>query len=267
MIKYHLSVVLTLEKNIFDEDLKFIDGSPIGIPPNPKCWHDGLLFIVGEEFAKRLNVIFAQQWMVMGGDVYDLPDYPPETDEEEGFDICAIFFTFPGNHVNVSQSLIESALVHCKGELIIENPYILSESFWDTLSKLPIPQAKKIRIITSIKKSDHKFVKASMKANGEVPWQNGVRFYDYSATSGLFSHWKIFVESDSKTVFHGSSNLNTRSAFHDYEVDLLVKSQKLYKDIKQQLEFDIKSSRLLEHKDVDGSVVDKVVNELTVYFS
>jgi phosphatidylserine/phosphatidylglycerophosphate/cardiolipin synthase-like enzyme len=75
------------------------------------------------------------------------------------------------------------------------------------------------------------------------------------------------VDSDAKTIFHGSSNINTRSALHDYELDVLVKSPVVYKEIKQILEFDIHSSKPLDHTDVDGNILDKLVNELTVYFS
>jgi len=251
---------------LYEEELKVIEGNPRGIPADSKHWHDGILSIRGEEFAKRLNTIFAQQWMVLGGDIFDLPDFPPETDDEPGEDICAIFVSCPGNPVNVTQSLFESVVSFCSGEVIIENPYILSDSFWDTLSRLPPDQAKKIRIITSIKKTDHIFVPASIKNNAEGPWKNGVRFYDYSEC-GAFSHWKIFVDSAAKTVFHGSTNLNTRSAMHDYEIDLLVKSPVVYTDVKQILEFDINSSRPLDHNDVDGNILHKLVNELTVYFS
>jgi len=54
---------------------------------------------------------------------------------------------------------------------------------------------------------------------------------------------------------------------HDYEIDLLVKSPVVYTDVKQILEFDINSSRPLDHNDVDGNILHKLVNELTVYFS
>jgi len=252
------------EEYLYEDDLRVTDSNPRGIPPDPKLWHDGLMVIEGEEFAKRLNTIFAVQWMVLGGDVFDLPEYSPADDDGE--DICAIFFSFPGNPVNVAHSLFESVVSHCNREVIIENPYIISESFWDTLSQLPPDQAKKIRIITSIKKTDHEFVPATIRANAEVPWKKGVRFYDYSVC-GAFSHWKILIDSDSKTVYHGSSNLNTRSEKLDYEINILVKSPEVYKEIKQILEFDINSSKPLEHEDVHGGIIDKVVNELTVYFS
>jgi len=95
--------------------------------------------------------------------------------------------------------------------------------------------------------------------------KKGVRFYDYSEC-GIFSHWKILVDCEAFTVFHGSSNLNTRSAKHDFELNVLVKSKDLFKEIKQQLQFDINSSKQITEFH-EANIVDVVVNQITVYFS
>jgi len=252
------------QEYLYEDDLKIIEGNPRGIPPDPKLWHDGLFAIEGEEFAKRLNTIFAQHWMVEGGDVYDLPDISLD-DDEGGEDVCAIFFTFPGNPVNVTHALFQSMVSFCRNEIIIENPYILSEPFWEILSLITTEQAKKIRIITDLKKTDHKFAPDSFKANAEGAYKKGVRFYDYSECE-CFSHWKILAEASSKIVFHGSTNLNARSASYDFELDVLVKSPPVYKDIKQLLNCDINSSKQINYKDVDGNILDNI-NEMAVYFS
>jgi len=153
---------------LFEDELTPIQGNPRGIPTNPNTWHDGLLVIDSIEFAQRLNNIFAQQWMVLGGDVFSLENEFSEV-MEDGQDMCAIFFSFPGNHINTISSLYESVVQFSVGEVIIENPYILAESFWEMLHNLPPEQAKKLRIITSLKVSDHTFVMPSFKVNAGKP--------------------------------------------------------------------------------------------------
>jgi len=213
-----------------------------------------------------LNMIFAQQWMVLGGDIFDIPSFSSiQNDYEKGEDITAIFFSFPGNPVNVTFSLFEAAVKYSKGDLIIENPYVLADGFWEILSNLPPDQARKIRIITCLKISDHPAVHPSFNVHAEKPHKKGVRFYDYSGC-GEFSHWKIFAESDSKTIFHGSSNLNTRSERLDFELDLLIQSPVVFKELKQILQFDLNCSQPIEHF-TGGNIAEKAFSEITVYFS
>jgi cardiolipin synthase len=102
------------------------------------------------------------------------------------------------------------------------------------------------------------------------PFQNGVSFYDYSKT-GRFSHWKIAYDKLADCVFHGSYNLNTRSASHDFEVGLLVKSKPFANKVKAMIEYDLNQSE----KITDAKAFHKYpqlhlshyLNDLTKYFS
>jgi len=155
----------------------------------------------------------------------------------------------------------------CKDEIIIENPYIISEKWWHTLHHVKSEQNQKMQIITSLKDSDHPAVIPTFNANAHKPCSRGVRFYDYTEC-GVFSHWKIAVDCNAKTVFHGSSNLNTRSATHDFEVDILVKSPQIFDKVKEILEYDIASGRLIKNTELSKSHgIDKGSFQFTSYFS
>jgi len=251
------------EEYLFKDPLIPTSTNPRGIPPVP-YWHDGLFHVQGTQFAKHLNRVFAQQWFVLGGELFDIAEFAENPDEGE--DTCAVFFSFPGNPVNVSQSFFQAAVAHCAGDIIIENPYILNKDFWAALHSIPHEQATKIRILTCVEKTDHKFVPPNFRINAEQPCKNGVRFYDYSHC-GVFAHWKIFVDLETQTVFHGSTNLNTRSALHDFEIDVLVKSPRVFNAIKDQLELDLNGAKLTELTEVDANVFDRLINSMAVYFS
>jgi len=253
---------------LYHEALRHIPGNSHGVPPLKK-WHDGLVSIKGAEFARRLNRIFLQQWTILGGDVYNTDSVVGQhvVDEKpEGNDQIAILFNFPGNPVSLCHSLYRSVIRFADKGVLIENPYIISESFWKVLGDLPPEQAQKIRIISCLKINDHVFVPPNFKVNALKPHTNGVQFFDFSEC-GAFSHWKVFTAEDTHTVFHGSTNLNTRSEIHDFELDVLVKSPTLYKQVTDLLKGDIRSGKPVDPKAYVGNEADKIVNELTEYFS
>jgi len=255
------------EEYIFTEPLKPTENNPRGIPADPKYWHDGLFCIHGSHFARRLNHLFAQQWYILGGDIFPLPDSSGLVGaEDKGEDRCALYFSFPGNPVNICNGFYETAVAHCHSEVIIENPYVISENFWYTLRDLSPEQAAKLRFIVSIKKNDHKFVPPNFKVNAEAPFKKGVRFYDYSEC-GIFSHWKVLLDMEAQTVYHGSTNLNTRSELHDFELNVLVKSARFCEEVKAQLDLDLAGARQLTLHDVEGIPLDKFVNDVSVYYS
>ncbi len=60
------------------------------------------------------------------------------------------------------------------------------------------------------------------------------------------SHWKIALDVAAEEVFHGSYNLNNRSALHDFELNISVKSKPLARKVKQLLEADMQASTRIE---------------------
>jgi len=243
--------------------------NPRGIPPDRRSWHDGLFVIKSPVFAKKLNVIFAQQWMVLGGDIFDLhhneddiPDYG------DGADMCAIFTSFPGNPGNCCFEYHEQLVKWCKGNAIISNPYIIDENWWKNLHHLPDQQYPKLHFITCLKETDHEFAPPSVRAHAGHSAKRGTKWTDYSAEEERFSHWKVAIDFDTKCVFHGSTNLNTRSDLHDFEINVLVKSNRLFKEVKTLLEYDIAVGKIIPEKDYKGArLVDHAVTGATAYFS
>ena len=132
-------------------------------------------------------------------------------------------------------------LKECSGPLIIENPYMNDELFWETLSKLDEEQARKITLINPYKASGNDYLQneSSIKCRMWEPFQKGVMFYSYSRR---MTHIKVCLDVASDEVFFGSYNLNHRSALHDFEVNVLVESRQFAQKVNEMLQKDISQS-------------------------
>jgi len=261
------------QEYIYHTPLTKVDGNPHGIPADPKQWHDGMFHIAGSQFARSLNRLFASQWQVLGGDIYNWKSekYNPKTNKIAGTDMCALFICFPGNPRNIIQSYFCEIVKYSPRPILIENPYIIDKTFWNALKKLEAVQASKITVINPYTKNDHPINAASIRQHLLDPMTKGLKYYDYSKGK-RFSHWKIMIVAGSNIIFHGSYNLNTRSAVHDFEANVLVKSEELYKEVDALLFADIAISAPIDPKKLDSKldakdIIDKIEVGATEYFS
>jgi cardiolipin synthase A/B len=225
-----------------------VDGRMLGVPNNLEEWHDGCFRIRGA-LALSLNQLFYTQWVVLGGDLFDPAEtfYFPEIDRSFGDERCTLFSCFPGNPVNQIQQYFLALITYPTDEIAIVNPYLIDQLFWDTLRNLAEETSKQIAICNPLMVNDVRTNAASVRSNMYQPFLNGVAYYDYSHT-GRFAHWKISYDKQSKSIFHGSYNLNERSAVHDFEVGLLIRSDSLYEKIKIAVDYDISLSEKITNK-------------------
>lgn len=199
-------------------------------------WHDGAMLIKGP-CVSVLNKEFASKWMVRGGDVFDYTEHH-RSKEKYGTDSCTVYSFFPGMQKNHLREYYLHKIEFCEGPLIIENPYINDEAFWEKLSGLSEEQAKKITLINPYKAKGNDFLQneSAIKCRMWAPFQKGVTFYSYQQR---MTHLKIALDVQNNEVFFGSYNLNHRSALHDFEVNILVHSKKFTEQIQQQLQRDM----------------------------
>ncbi|NHN32130.1 phospholipase D-like domain-containing protein [Paenibacillus agricola] len=222
-----------------------VDGRKLGVPSKVEQWHDGCCRIQGAAI-QSLNQTFAFQWTVHGGDVYDPCDsfYYPEMDRNLGEEQCTLFTSFPGNPVNLIQQYYLSLITYVSDETIIVNPYLIDQAFWDRLKSLGEEQARHLTLCNPLLVNDHPTNQTAVRSQMYEPFLKGVSFYDYSQTE-RFSHWKITYDHRSDCVFHGSYNINERSACHDFEIGVLVKSKPFANKVKKMIDYDLSMSRLL----------------------
>ncbi|WP_246553256.1 phospholipase D-like domain-containing protein [Paenibacillus tritici] len=225
-----------------------VDGRPLGIPAKEEEWHDGCFRIQGAA-AQPLNAVFQSRWLLLGGDHFDIgaPFYRPAVNYAFGEEECTLFVSFPGNPVNLIQQYLLDLITYAADETLILNPYLIDQAFWDRLGEVGPERACHISICNPLEVNDHPTNKAAVRSNMYVPFSNGVSFYDYSSTE-RFSHWKITYDRRSQAVFHGSYNINERSACHDFELGMLVKGRSLAEKVKRMMDYDLSVSRRISDK-------------------
>jgi cardiolipin synthase len=224
-----------------------VDGRLLGVPRHEEEWHDGCFRIRGA-IALPLNQLFVSQWVVMGGDHFDANDsfYFPKMDRNCGNEEITLFTCFPGNPINLIQQYFLSLVTYATEETVIVNPYLIDRVFWERLKSLDDETARHVSICNPLKVNDIPMNQPAVRCNMYIPFLNGITFFDYSKT-GRFSHWKIAYDRQSDCVFHGSYNLNSRSAIHDFEVGILVKSKSFANKIKQIIDYDLNQSEKIEN--------------------
>ena len=179
--------------------------------------------------------------MVRGGDVFDYKTHF-RTKEIYGTDRCTVFNNFPGMRKNMIRDWYFKKLQECKGDLIIENPYINDEKFWNILSDLPKKQAEKINIINPYKAKGNDYLQneSAIKCRMYKPFQQGIHFFAFEKR---MTHWKIALDIAASEVFIGSYNLNHRSALHDFEMNVLIESEELSGKVQDMLKQDMGEAR------------------------
>ncbi|NIK79656.1 cardiolipin synthase [Paenibacillus castaneae] len=248
-----------------------LDGTQLGIPSKSEEWHDGCFRIKGAA-AKSMNNIFYHQWTALCGDLFDPNDsfYYPDVDRHFGYEECTLLSSFPGNPINLIQQYHLSLISYVSDETIIINPYFIDQDFWELLNSLSCEQAKHITICNSLRVNDHPTNEAAVRSNMYDPFMMGVSFYDYSETE-RFSHWKISYDKRSDCVFHGSYNMNERSARHDFELGLLVKSKDFATKVKKMIDYDLFVSRQItdskEFYQYPALHPGTYLNKITAYFA
>ncbi|WP_409290400.1 phospholipase D-like domain-containing protein [Peribacillus sp. SCS-37] len=219
-----------------------------GIPGKEGQWHDGCFRIQGE-VAHPLNQLFSLQWTVLGGDVFDPNDsfYYGDEDRNFGEEECTLIASFPGNPVNLIQQYYLSLIKYAGDETIIVNPYLIDQDFWDQLKEITEEEAQHISICNPLNVNDHLTNRAAVRSNMYKPFTKGVSFFDYSNT-GRFSHWKIAYDKRSHCVFHGSYNINERSACHDFELGVLIKGEAFAEKMREMIGHDLSVSEEITDK-------------------
>lgn len=209
-------------------------------------WHDGAVLIHGP-CASVLNRQFASKWMVRGGDVFEYHKHF-RTKEKYGTDVCTIYGFFPGMEENHIRNYYLKKIQECQGKLILENPYINDDIFWEKLSNLEEAQAEKISIINPYKAKGNDYFQntSAIRCKMWKPAKKGVSFYAFNKR---MTHWKIALDLANSEVFMGSYNLNNRSAFHDFELNVLVESKELAQKVKEMLDYDMSQSTKITNAD------------------
>ena len=172
--------------------------------------------VEGESVAK-LQDIFLAMWneetgQSVGGEVY----YPAIGKDVGSVDI-AVVDRWPGKNPKQMRRIYANAINAAKDSIQLINPYFVPTPIIRKALKRAIANGVKVEIMIS-SKSDIPFTPEASYYVGNKLAKLGAEVYLYD---GGFNHSKI-MSIDGKFCTIGSTNLNSRSLFYDYEDNLFI---------------------------------------------
>lgn len=206
-------------------------------------WRDTHLLIQGPSAAIS-QISFLKDWYWVNQNIIALNWTPQQISKDADKKVC-VLHTGPADDIETCQ-LSHIALVNmCKKRLLISTPYFVpSKSFVNALILAAI-RGCEIKIILPLI-NDNILVKAAEKVHIEKLIGFGIQFYFYPK---VYFHQKAMLIDDHTSVL-GSTNLDSRSFFINFEINAIVADHDFAKKVEDMLINDIDRSTKYDLKDL-----------------
>ena len=178
-------------------------------------WRDMHARVQGESVAK-LQDIFLAMWNKETGQNIGGDSYYPAGSVAGNVDI-AVVDRWPGKNPKQMRRVYANAINAAKDSIQLINPYFVPTPIIRKALKKAVADGVKVEIMISAK-SDIPFTPDGAYHVGYKLAKSGADVYLYD---GGFNHSKI-MSIDGKFCTVGSTNLNSRSLFYDYEDNLFI---------------------------------------------
>ncbi len=198
-------------------------------------WRDMHARVEGESVAKLQDIFLAMWNEETGQNVGGAGYYPSDTARVADVDI-AVVDRWPGKNPKQMRRIYANAINAAKDSIQLINPYFVPTPIIRKALKKAVADGVKVEIMIS-EKSDIPFTPEASYYVGYKLAKLGADVYLYN---GGFNHSKV-MSVDGKFCTVGSTNLNSRSLFYDYEDNLFIfdkgvtsELQKLYNADKRE---------------------------------
>ena len=188
-------------------------------------WRDMHARVVGESVAE-LQKIFLAMWNKETGQNVGGETYFPLVKDSVGDVNIAVIDRWPGKNPKQMRRIYANAINAAKDSIQLINPYFVPTPIIRKALKKAIADSVKVEIMISAK-SDIPFTPEASYHVGSKLAKLGADVYLYD---GGFNHSKI-MSIDGKFCTVGSTNLNSRSLFYDYEDNLFIFDKKATSDM------------------------------------
>ncbi|MBE6303436.1 MAG: cardiolipin synthase [Bacteroidales bacterium] len=178
-------------------------------------WRDMHARVEGESVAK-LQDIFLAMWNEETGQNIGGESYYPSGSVSGNVDI-AVVDRWPGKNPKQMRRVYANAINAAKDSIQLINPYFVPTPIIRKALKKAVADGVKVEIMIS-EKSDIPFTPDAAYHVGYKLAKLGADVYLYA---GGFNHSKV-MSIDGKLCTVGSTNLNSRSLFYDYEDNLFI---------------------------------------------
>ncbi|WP_434414605.1 cardiolipin synthase [symbiont of Argiope bruennichi] len=213
-------------------------------------WRDTHLKIKGES-VNQLELNFLRDWSFLNEipvsyyekNPEEISKYLNHKVSKKSKNLIQIIDNSPLFEISNHDLLFNNLFLSAKKKIYIITPYLILSN---SLEKSLIIAKKSnidIKIITP-EIPDKKIVHAITRMNYEKLIKNNIEIFEYQKS---FIHSK-FILIDDKIVFFGTSNLDYRSIFQNYETMSLIKSKSLNQKLLKIFLEDLKQSKKIEFK-------------------
>ena len=199
-------------------------------------WRDMHARVVGGSVAK-LQDIFPAMWNKETGQNVGGEKYYPSVEANAGDVDIAVVDRWPGKNPKQMRRVYANAINAAKDSVQLINPYFVPTPVIRKALKKAIADGVKVEIMIS-EKSDIPFTPDGAYHVGYKLAKLGADVYLYS---GGFNHSKI-MSIDGKFCTVGSTNLNSRSLFYDYEENLFIFDEAATKELLKHYNADKRES-------------------------
>jgi len=179
-------------------------------------WHDCMVEVSGP-IVEQLSAVFALDWYTETGELLHHEMRPPAHHAEDAV-LMQLVPSGPGFTTEPNMRLFASLIGSARQRLSIVSPYFVpDESLMQAITTAGY-RGVEVELFVS-EKADQFMVHHAQRSYYEELLRSGVRIWAYPAPAVLHSK---YMTVDDKAVVFGSSNMDMRSFYLDYEITLFA---------------------------------------------
>jgi len=196
-----------------------------GLPEAWGKWHDAAVEITGPS-VETLVTVYETQWALMGGPI--LEDDPPGPVESTGETPVQTLWQRP-DHGEISAAYTQ-LLERAQKSITVINPYITNTTAIRALIRAR-KRGVRVQIVYPDVHNDTAITRALFERHLPAVLRAGIEVYAYPLR---MIHAKLY-NIDERWTLIGSFNLNYRSFYHDFELDVCIDSPAFAADVRTRL--------------------------------
>ena len=209
----------------------------IGEEPARGFWRDTHMRIIGPA-VKSLLYVFAEDWNFASGEEFDTEGYNPDRDSREGGTLLQVVNGGPDQKHKAIQKWYHAATSRARKKLWIATPYFIpDETLVDGLRTAAL-MGVDVRLLTQGYPPEQWLTYFAARYYWEDMLDAGVRIWQYN--KGML-HAKVFLV-DGELASVGTANFDIRSLELDFEVNCVIFSRGIIKDLEEQFSRDLEDS-------------------------
>jgi cardiolipin synthase len=233
-----------------------IADSWVGDGDQPNQWRDTHHRVQGP-IVLKLQGVFLDNWTILTGEVLRNKKYFPGPLEEKGDVPMQLVKSFPSDGCSNMRLTVLSLVHYAKKSICITTPYFLPDRNLRYALKEAVERGVDVKILTSFKHNDKAIVARASQFFWADLLKDGIQIFTFTPT---FIHKKEWIIDD-QMVSVGSSNIDYRSIYSNYEANITLYSSTVAKQMRKVFDQDLDQSSQVQLKEMKNlSTQDRMIN-------